>query len=53
MILDGPIESCLFMAGSPTDTVVSQNIQTFSTRQIAFGGRAADADTAAPTSVSV
>ena len=31
-----PNVSCLFAAGSPTDTVGSQNFQTFSTRQIAF-----------------
>ena len=28
--------SCRFAAGSPTDTVGSQNVRTFSTRQIAF-----------------
>ena len=32
----GPNGSCLFAAGSPTDTVGSQNFETFSTRQIAF-----------------
>ena len=31
-----PNGSCLFSAGSPTDTVGSQNFRTFSTRQIAF-----------------
>ena len=31
-----PTESCLFAAGSPTDTVCSQIFLTFSTRQIAF-----------------
>ena len=32
----GPNESCLFVAGSPTDTVDSLNFRTFSSRQIAF-----------------
>ena len=31
-----PNESCLFAAGSPTDTVGSQIFRTLSTRQIAF-----------------
>ena len=31
-----PNGSCLLAAGSPTDTVDSQNFQTFSTRHIAF-----------------
>ena len=34
--LTDPNGSCLFSAGSPTDTVGSQNFQTLSTRQIAF-----------------
>ena len=38
---------CLFAAGSPTDTVGSQNFRTFSTRQIAF--LVADAGDATPT----
>ena len=33
---DNPNGSCLFAAGSPTDTVGSQNFRTFSTRQITF-----------------
>ena len=33
-----PNESCLFAAGSPTDTVGSQNYQTFSTRQTPHRG---------------
>ena len=37
------------MAGSPTDTVGSQDFQTFSTRQIIFGGEAVDAGNATPT----
>ena len=49
----GPNGSCLFAAGSPTDTVGSQKVWTFSTRQIAFGGGADDAGTAAMTSASV
>ena len=41
--------SCLFAAGSPTDTVGSQNFRTFSTRQIdIFEGGAADAGNATP-----
>ena len=32
----GPNGSCLFAAGSPTDTVDSQNFWAFSTRQIAY-----------------
>ena len=32
-ILCDPNGSCLFTAGSPTDTVSTQNFQTFSTRQ--------------------
>ena len=59
-----PNGSCLFVVGSPTDTVGSQNFQTFYTRQIAFlvaerpmsamllrlfGGGAADAGNATPT----
>ena len=36
---DGPNGSCLFTAGSPPDTVDSQNVCTFSTRQIAFWWR--------------
>ena len=32
-ISDDPNGSCLFATGSPTDTVGSQNFQTFSTRQ--------------------
>ena len=35
-IIKSPNRSCLFAAGSPTDTVDSQNFWTFSTRQIAF-----------------
>ena len=33
---DGPNGSCHFAAGSPPDTVDSQNYLTFSTRQIAY-----------------
>ena len=33
---EGPNGSCLFAAGSPTDTVDGQSFWTFSTRQIAF-----------------
>ena len=35
-ITHGSNGSCLFAAGSPTDTVDSQNVRTLSTRQIAF-----------------
>ena len=31
-----PNGSCLFAAGSPTDTIGSQSLRTFSTHQIAF-----------------
>ena len=33
LVVQSPNGSCLFAAGSPTGTVVSQNFQTFSTRQ--------------------
>ena len=34
--LNDPNDSCLLVAGLPTDSIGSQNFRTFSTRQIAF-----------------
>ena len=36
LAIDDPNGSCLFAAGSPTNTVGSQNFRTFSSRQITF-----------------